>query len=224
MIKYKKVYIDALNDDKVDDIYKDLLNEKWQFMIIETVNNKYVLTKEKSIFEISDEEKYIDDANRDIYYHTEFVEDENINLGNSLDIFKEYIAKYEERIVSTLYGDKYIFGSVAVRIDDDSFITTIRGKEDLSEYTIVRRVDHDSHTIYVKGKKATLNAPLLARLFENKDVNVIVHINHYLDSKLKNDEYAFPGTVRDSMRDNKESFNIKYHGVVYLFDKDGKEI
>lgn len=223
MIKYKKEYIEILTEKKVDAIYKDLLKEKWQFIIMETANKKYVLTKEKSVFEIGDEVEYIDDANRDIYYHTESVK-EAIDLGDRLDLFKEYIAKYEDKIISNLYGDKYIFGSIAVRIDDDSFITTIRGKEDLSEYTIVKRVDHESHTVYVVGKKATLNAPLLAHLFENKDVDAIVHINHYFDSKLKNQDYAFPGTVKDSIRDNKESFNIKYHGVMYLFDKYGKKL
>lgn len=223
MIKYKKEYIDNLTEKIVDKIYKDLLKEKWQFIVMETDDKKYVLTKEKSVFEIDDEVKYIDDANRDIYYHTEYV-DEGIDLRDKLDIFKEYISKYEDKIINNLYGDKYIFGSIAVRIDDDSFITTIRGKEDLSEYTIVKGVDHDAHTIYVSGKKATLNAPLLAHLFENKDVDVIVHINHYFDSELSNQDYAFPGTVKDSIRDNKESFNIKYHGVIYLFDKDGKKL
>lgn len=223
MIKYKKEYIDNLTDETVDAIYKDLLKEKWQFIIMETGNKKYVLTKEKSVFEIDDENKYVDDANRDIYYHTEYV-DEVKDLGDRLDIFKEYISKYEDKIVNNLYGDKYIFGSIAVRVDDNSFITTIRGKEDLSEYTVVRNVDHKTHTIYVVGKKATLNAPLLAHLFENKDVEAIVHINHYFDSELKNQDYAFPGTVNDSIRDNRESFNIKYHGVIYLFDKDGKKL
>lgn len=223
MIKYKKEYIDKLTEKKVDEIYKDLLKEKWQFIIMATADKKYVLTKEKSVFEINDEVEYIDDANRDIYYHTEYV-DEEIDLGDRLDLFKKYISKYEDKIINNLYGDKYIFGSIAVRLDDDSFITTIRGKEDLSEYTIVRRVDHESHTVYVSGKKATLNAPLLAHLFENKEVDAIVHINHYFDSELENQDYAFPGTVKDSIRDNKESFNIKYHGVIYLFDKPGKKL
>lgn len=223
MIKYKKEYIDNLTDETVDAIYKDLLKNKWQFVIMEIDKKRYVLTKEKSVFEIDDEGGYIDDANRDIYYHTEYVEEE-LDLGNRLEVFKEYISKYKDKIVKNLYGDKYIFGSIAVRLDENSFITTIRGKEDLSEYTIVKSVDHETKTVYVKGKKATLNAPLLASLFENKDVDAIVHINHYFDPELKNLSYAFPGTVKDSIRDNKESFNIKYHGVIYLFDKDGKKL
>ncbi|MDE5631038.1 MAG: hypothetical protein K2I70_05505 [Bacilli bacterium] len=223
MIKYKKEYIDDLTDEVIYAIYKDLLKEKWQFSIIETVNKKFVLTKEKSVFEIDDEGEYIDDANRDIYYHTEYVKD-GIDLGDKLDIFREYIDKYGDMIVNNLYGDKYIFGCIAVRIDENSFITTIRGKEDLSEYTVVRRVDHGSHTVFVSGKKATLNAPLLAYLFENKDVDAIVHINHYFDPKLNNQDYAFPGTVKDSIRDNCKSFNIKHHGVIYLFDKDRKKL
>lgn len=221
MINYKKEYIESLNDDAIDFFYKKLLEEKWQFIIMETSRKKYVLTKEKSVFEIDDEDKFIVDANRDTYYHTEYIF-EKMDLGNRLDVFKEYIKKYENKIVKKIYGDKYIFGSVAVRVNNNSFITTIRGKEDLSEYTVVRNVDHNTHTVYVKGKKATLNAPLLSHLFENEEVDAIVHINHYFESNLKDDDYAFPGTVRDSLRDNSESFNIKYHGVIYLFDKNGK--
>ncbi|MCX4364668.1 MAG: hypothetical protein OSJ70_02665 [Bacilli bacterium] len=223
MIKYKKKHIDNINDDIVDETYKELLDEKWQFIIMETAQNKYVLTKEKSVFEIKDEVGYIDDANRDEYYHTERVK-EKVDIEKRLDVFREYMSRYRELFIKNVYGDKYIFGSIAVRIDDKSFITTIRGKEDLSEYTIVRNVDHQKHTIYVCGKKATLNAPLLAHLFENSDVDVIVHINHYFDSKLKYQEYAFPGTVKDSIRDNQTSFNIKYHGVIYLFDKKGNKL
>ena len=122
-----------------------------------------------------------------------------------------------------IYGDKYIFGSIAVKTDS-GFITTIRGKENLNDYTIVYDVDHINHTLNVIDKKATLNAPLLDYLFKNEKVKVIVHINHEFDDKLPYYDYAFPGTVRDSTRNNKTSFNIKHHGVIYLFDKNGNLI
>ena len=73
-----------------------------------------------------------------------------------------------------IYGDKYIFGSVAVKTDK-GFITTIRGKENLNGYTIVSNVNHINHTLNVINLKATLNAPLLDYLFKNEKVKVIVH-------------------------------------------------
>lgn len=223
MIKYKEISKEYLDQKLIDDIYKELLEEKWQFIIIEVKGVNYVLTKEKSLFEISDKEKFIKEANEDIYYHTE-IKKRNDVLDEALDKFKAYINKYRKYLEKDLYGDKYIFGSVAVRLDDESFITTIRGKEDLSEYTVVSKLDDRNKLVIVEGKKATLNAPLLANLFKNKKVDVIVHINHYFDDKLPYYEYAFPGTVKDSTRNNETSFNIQYHGVMYLLDEEGNRL
>lgn len=223
MIKYREIKLKTLDEALIDDIYKELLREKWQFIIIEVKGVNYVLTKEKSLFEISDKEKFIKEANEDIYYHTEIIERNDV-LDEALDKFRAYINKYRKYLEKDLYGDKYIFGSIAVRIDDESFITTIRGKEDLSEYTVVSKVDDRNKLVIVEGKKATLNAPLLANLFKNKSVDVIVHINHYFDDNLLYLEYAFPGTQRDSIRDNHTSFNIRYHGVMYLFDEEGNRL
>lgn len=219
MIKYKNINLSVLNDSLIDDFYKKLLDEKFQFLILESDFKKYVLTKEKSLFEIDDEEKFLMTAENDIYYKT-IIEDTREVNKNDLNIFNEYLNKYSLLMSKNLYGDKYIFGSVAVKTDN-GFITTLRGKENLDEYVVVHEVDHDNHLIKVGGKKATLNAPLLSKMFDNEKVKVIVHINHYFDEYLDNYEYAFPGTVRDSFRDNHKSFNIKYHGVIYLFDEEG---
>ena len=55
---------------------------------------------------------------------------------------------------------------------------------------------------------------------KNRKVKAIVHL-HEFDNKLPFYDYAFPGTLKDSVRDNTTSFNIMYHGVIYLFDKNG---
>lgn len=232
MIKYEVKNIDKLDDKEINLLYKELLNNKWHFVIINNNDINYILTKEKSIFKIDDVDEFINLANKDVFYRTEFVNRNEVINKDDLDLFKKYINEYRNRIEKKLYGDKYLFGSVAVRTNNDEFITTIRGKENLNEYTIVRRVDHNKHIVYVSGKKATLNAPLLDTLFKNKDVKVIVHINHEFDKTLPNYEYAFPGTIRDSIRDNQKSFNIKYHGLFYLINNgeiikkvvDGNEV
>ncbi len=223
MLNYKKIKIPNLNEEILKIKYQDLLNNKWSFLIIESNSKEYVLTKEKSLLLIEDEEKFLQDAENDIYYKTIFTTDSIVQI-QKLNLYYEYIHKYQSLMTKEVYGNKYIFGSVAVIQDDGSFITTLRGKEDFKDYTIVKNVDHNKHIVLVNGPKATLNAPLLAKLFTNKKVKVIVHINHYYDSKLPFYDYAFPGTVKDANRPTNTSFNIRNHGVIYLFDEKGKII
>jgi len=218
MINYKEVIVN------IDDIYKDLLKEKYSFMIIKFEESNYILTKEKSFFKVNDLNKFLKEAKNDIYYKT-IIKDNNGNVqnkinNNDLELYKAYLNKYRKKIEKNIYNNKYIFGSVAVKTNDGRFITTIRGKENLNEYTIVDHVNHENNIVSVSGKKATLNAPLLDKLFKNKKVKAIVHINHEYDDKFDYYEYAFPGTKRDKERNNETSFNIRHHGVFYLFDEE----
>ena len=223
MVNYKKMYVSNINSEIIEETYRSLLENKWHFVILDVNGVLNVLTKEKSLFEINNEQQFINEFEQDIYYKTIISNQKMIINENDLKIYKEYIQKYKDIMQRNIYGDKYIFGSVAVKAEN-GFITTIRGKENLNDYTIVNSVDHINHTLNVIKKKATLNAPLLDYLFKNNKVKVIVHINHEYDNNLPYYDYAFPGTVRDSIRNNKTSFNIKHHGVIYLFDKDGKLI
>jgi hypothetical protein len=106
------------------------------------------------------------------------------------------------------------------------FVTTGRGKKELDETTYVREVDHVSKTVRVVGSKATLNAPLLDRIFDRKGPKVqgIVHL-HEQRAGLDNLPYAPPGTVRDTMtRSCYEPFNIEGHGCFLFLDAEGKEM
>ena len=221
MIKYLVKKVSDIKEE-IDSIYKELLESKYQFVIIIKDVKYMCLTKEKSLIEISNLEKFINEAKEDIYYKSI---KEDIHKVNKEDLKKyySYLDKFKEEITSEVYGDKYLFGSVAVRVND-GFITTIRGKEDLSDYAYVNYVDHINKIVSVKDKKASLNAPLLATLFEDKKVDVIVHINHNYDKSLDSYDYAFPGSVRDSLRNLSKSFNISNHGVFYLIDRKGEII
>lgn len=219
MIKYDEIKVLKLSDKEIDEAYLNLIKEKYLFAIINYLNEKYVLTKEKSIFKIDNIERFLCDANNDVYYRS-IVGSEKKYLKQDLDLYYEYIEKYKSQMLKK-YGGKYLFGSVAVRTIDNAFITTIRGKENLKEFVVVNSVDEENHIVNVSDKKATLNAPLLNYLFKNEKVKVIVHINHEYDGKLPNYEYAFPGTIRDSARNNSTSFNIKYHGMFLLIDEKG---
>ena len=223
MINYKKIYVSSVDNKIIDETYKSLLKNKWNFVILDVNGVLNVLTKEKSLFNINNEQQFINSFEQNIYYKT-IIENKNISINeNDLNIYNFYIQKYKDIMQKNIYGDKYIFGSVAVKTDK-GFITTIRGKENLNGYTIVSNVNHINHTLNVINLKATLNAPLLDYLFKNEKVKVIVHINHEYDDQLPYYDYAFPGTVKDSIRNNKTSFNIKHHGLIYLFDKNGNLI
>ncbi len=220
MINYKVKIVSNIEDETIDIVYKELLQNKFQFMILKLLDeSKYVLTKERSLFRIENEEEFLKEASKDIYYKT-VISEEIIKINeNDFKLYKYYIDKYKSKMMQKKYNDKYYFGCVAVKTDN-GFITTTRGKENFEEYTIVKNVNHEEHIINVINRKASLNASLLDYLFKNPDVKAIVHL-HDFDDTLPYYEYAFPGTVKDTIRDNKQSFNIRYHGLVYLFDRDG---
>lgn len=218
MEKDKIIYIQNLNTD-IDNLYNELLNKKEQFLFVSCKGIKYVLTKEKSIIPINDTKTFLNSIKSDIYYKS-IVKNYEINIDKKdLELYKQYIEKFKIKLTEKKYNDKYYFGCVAIKTSN-GFITTIRGKQDLKEKTLVLNVDHDNHIINVLNKKATLNAPLLDYIFKNRKVKAIVHL-HEFDNKLPFYDYAFPGTLKDSVRNNTTSFNIMSHGVIYLFDKNG---
>lgn len=221
MSNYKKIKLTSLEDKFIDEVYSELLLNKWHFVLIDINNRLKVLTKERSIFDIDDEQEFINSYLNDVYYKTEIIQ--SCEALNKLDIalYYKYIDKFKSNLEKNVYGGKYLFGSIAVKTSN-GFITTIRGKENLNDFTIVYGVNHKEHIVKVENKKATLNAPLLHYLFsKNKNIKTIVHLNGEFDNSLPTLEYAFPGTEKDSLRDINTSFNIRYHGVMYLFNEKG---
>ena len=116
-----------------------------------------------------------------------------------------------------------LFGTVAQRVESGGFWTTGRGKHELSQAVYVRDVDHVARVVRTHGpQKATLNAPLLDALFaQMPELQTIVH-GHVQDAGLPTLPYAQPGTVRDSLRQPKGSFNVQDHGCFLLYDHQGQ--
>ncbi|MDF2881277.1 MAG: hypothetical protein K0R54_1834 [Clostridiaceae bacterium] len=195
------------------------------------LTKKYAITKERSIIELNMETypDFIWEALNDKHYSTMhssttcYKEDEAISTKEVVGKFEFYKEKYKEKF-EKIYGGKYKFGTIAVRIDNEMFFTTARGKRELEETVVVKDVDHNLKKVIVYGiKKASLNAPLLANIFKNPKIDVIVHY-HEEDNNYPTLPYAFPGTVRDSVRNITGSFNIENHGCFLLFDKEGNLI
>lgn len=110
----------------------------------------------------------------------------------------------------------YSFGCVAIR-NMNGFLTTTRGKKG-SGIVHVFGVDHERRIVYSEGiVKATLNAPLLHKLFRKyPNVNKIIHGHGVIDAPTI--DYLFPGTTDENkaLDLNEMNFNIKGHGYYKL--------
>jgi len=197
------------------------------------LNTKFAVTKEgaEHVVLFPKMAEFMMDMINDSYYNTDLYYDDNY--------CRAMLLKNEHRIQALVntFRDKfiekngYIFGTVAIRVESKDpnkimFITTSRGKNETEDFTVVIDVNHKAKIVSAHEKKATLNAPLLSRIFEvNPKINAIVHC-HELNTGLPILPYAPPGTFRDSihpiMRSPdmlKNSFEIENHGVFRLFEE-----
>ncbi|MHA2279621.1 MAG: hypothetical protein ACXAC5_01840 [Promethearchaeota archaeon] len=170
---------------------------------------------------------------RDQYYRTEKHPQAILppGINDAAQTLSALIRRFHDKFCTVESG--LIFGTVAVRLPNSGFLTTIRGKDELSKHTTVTSVDHKCRTVHVAGElKATLNAPLLDRIFDNcPQAHAIVH-HHAEQQGLPTYQYAPPGTVRDAMRALRalritpasKSFNIEHHGCFLLLDKNGNQL
>lgn len=184
----------------------------------------YAVTKERAIIPLERQflPSFMDELLRDRYYRTVVVErgvkpinQDLLKIGKTLA--ELYADKFQKR-----YGAKeYVFGTIAIRSLSSNglnFVTTARGKHELQDWVEVLQVDHAERTVYAARKAASLNAPLLARLFwDNPWANAIVHW-HETGSGHPVVPWAPPGSVRDTHREGwlPPVFEIEHHGVFEL--------
>jgi hypothetical protein len=182
----------------------------------------FAVTKERAVHPIARDDlaAWISQMAEDEYYRTMPVPDCPISMSMvAIEEVKSLISLHHSKFITVEEG--YVFGTIAVRVgDSNEFITTGRGKRELDNIVHVFNVNHQSKEVYANNK-ATLNAPLLARIFENKQIYQIVHF-HQQKEGLPTLEYAPPGTVRDSNRKIIGSFNINRHGCFLLFNSKGE--
>ncbi len=186
------------------------------------LQQKYAVTKERGVHPLQQHElaSWIWEAINDTYYATVLAGETSVTYGDAGRV-KALINQYSGRFTAVENG--LIFGTVAMR-KGFGFLTTGRGKRELASVVYVEQVDHATKQVRVAGtEKASLNAPLLATLFENPAVDRIVHY-HEQEPDLPTYPYAPPGTVRDSRRPNITSFNIAEHGCMLLFDRQGRKL
>jgi len=192
------------------------------------LDKKFVVTKERAVVPVSLDgmSGFIKAIMDDEYYRSVDVpaslEDMSVawaNVEKALDHYRDHFVTVENGLV---------FGTVAYRFGKTGFVTTARGKDETKQLAVVTGVDHKRKLVSVLAQKgvrvkATLNAPLLSRIFElNPDVHGILHF-HYQEAGLPTRGWAPPGTIRDSCwRDVSMPFNVEGHGCFMFVDKNGK--
>jgi hypothetical protein len=190
---------------------------------------KFVLTKEGAVHEMGHAGvgDFIWRMMGDVFYQTvAAVRGDVAGGGNEdRDALGALLSSWREREAGMFptMPNGLVFGSAAVR-SGAGFWTTGRGKRELFERARVESVDHGSRTVAVSEGKASLNAPLMARVFELlPQARSIVH-GHVQLAGLPTLEWAQPGTVADSLRTVRGSFNIDRHGCFVALDAQGRQI
>lgn len=134
---------------------------------------------------------------------------------------------YEKNFMPPFFsGSKSSHGSIALKVGD-GFLITARGsnKENLPEedLVLVKKVDWKNRVIFlesVSGKKASLNAPLMSRIFSAiKNVSAVVHTHSFDPNHASTLFPETPGTIEYAnapIADLKRSpvVNLRNHGLI----------
>ena len=194
---------------------------------------KYAVTKEMGEHVLQSDKELVNFINlllADSYYTTIFESPQrSFSFVEKVKFGSELLYQFGMQFNKQYGKAQYRFGTVAMRCEE-GFLTTVRGKKELGDWTHVLRIDNgELPRVVVNGEynhtKATLNAPLLGNIFSaNPRVQTIIHYHEQVDG-FKTLPYAPPGTVRDSVREDiSHGFNIEGHGTFKLFNGNGEQI
>ncbi len=165
-------------------------------------HTKWVLTQDGAVWPASFEEhlRVLDRLARSVYYTTQCVgepDDEPMD-----DVEKEVYAWFPRHVAK---DGAHTYGTFAVRRGEQGFLTTSRGKKATpGGYALahVLDVDHGEKRVVCHGQKATLNAPLLAKILEINPRFCIVLHGHDVEENTPEairvtEDYTFPGADND---------------------------
>jgi ribulose-5-phosphate 4-epimerase/fuculose-1-phosphate aldolase len=147
-------------------------------------------------------------------------------------LFNKFCRSLSEKGLMTKFfiGAKAGHGSLALRTNNNSFLITARGsnKENIRSEDIVhvRKVDWKKREIFVEsgnGKKASLNAVLVAAIFEKfPHINAVVHTHNFAKNALTTAFSYTPGTLEyaaealNLFKKNIRIINLKNHGLAAI--------
>ncbi|MBI4147130.1 methyltransferase domain-containing protein [Candidatus Woesearchaeota archaeon] len=167
------------------------------------------------------------------HYKTKVTQDPEYtsSMGAEIAQFREYIQKLSQLNLFEPYfeGSNKQFGFLATRVPQGGFLITSRGSDKKSmpidDVVYIPKVDFNSKTVYVTstGKKASLNANVAAKLFEeHPEINVILHSHVFPGVSNKTTVDYSPGTQEDvdevasHLRGNNRIVELANHGIIAL--------
>lgn len=183
----------------------------------------HAVTKERAVHALRREDvaSFVLEACADAYYRTEAA---GPWPGGAFEAARRALVAAMDPARMLEVPEGLVFGTAAVRAPQGGFFTTERGKRELEGAVHVLEVDHVRRVVRAVGGRATLNAPLVDRVFRALPKAVRVAHYHQQEPGLPTLPWAPPGTVRDSARDVLGSFNIADHGCVLAFDVEGRRL
>jgi ribulose-5-phosphate 4-epimerase/fuculose-1-phosphate aldolase/ubiquinone/menaquinone biosynthesis C-methylase UbiE len=224
-------------DELIDVAYRHSIKNHSNLTVANTINENFgkrsivFITPEKGILPVSAKElapRLVEVVNQRIskqHYRTKV--DIDTTEHEQTNRFKQHVQKlWKLNLFEPYYKNSDMhFGFVAERVED-GFLITSRGsnKKDmpLEDIVYVPKVDFDSRTVYVQssGKKASLNANVAAKIFEEKpEINSIVHAHVFpgVENRTKTD-YS-PGTEEDVREvinhlGNEKIVELVNHGII----------
>jgi hypothetical protein len=190
------------------------------------LDRKLLVTKERSVIEMTETwlTDFLHEMAEDKHYTTVWRGSGVPGVPDATDSYFAVMREHGSRIEEFGTVGDHVFGCAAVRVRGGGFLCSPRGKNTIHEDPVyVHEVHHGVRHVVVgqsayldteEYPKASLNAPLLARIFDSDPlIKAIVH-THQTDTGLSVLPYAPPGTVRDSHRKLLyEDFEIEHHGT-----------
>ena len=221
-----KLLSDSSNDELVEAAYETLIGSKATAVFANDASDLRdvtVVTKDHAARSIprSCLSEEIFHLATDTYYRTEIVPGE---VDQTLWMLLQELADMH-KVHFRHEKSGMMFGTIAYNLGEQGFVCTGRGKRELDELAVVTKVTHDykNWVVHSIGHKASLNAPLLDRLFKhNPNVKAIVHYHDQVEG-LPTQDYEMPGTVRDAGRYSETSFNIEAHGCILMFEQQKRK-
>lgn len=151
------------------------------------------------------------------WYRTEIVDSRLGPVPNNEKLFESWQGLFDFVATSAFTNGEMSFGTFAARDAwPTAFITTTRGKRGRGLCRVFS-VDYEKKVVRA-STKATMNAPLLARLFTRfQDASFILHAHKQIP-ELKTYPYTFPGTHEEDELRLEQAFNVKNHGYYAVFN------
>mgnify|MGYP002788255012 FL=1 len=238
-----KMLIGATTDELVEAAYHVVLTAKCNVVLANDMGHglkmKRLVFQDRTVMEFDDDFEGLFQALQgvidDQHFATHRLESstshilEDSRWSGDRRRFDEIVAKYRDRFAHRQAGSDRVFGGLLVPTGAEGYLLSPREKGEMFSSAdaawLPALQNFDPHRVLVaKGPKATLNAPLLVRVWEKwKDHPKVVAVLH-LHEQLPNVPtvpYAPPGTARDNLRDLDNlppAFNIEGHGFVACLD------